>query len=60
MQQNFYEEDFVQKTKESHNRQFRGIQEAATEQLRSDLEHFGITKQLPQDKMHTLREGVVQ
>ena len=75
MQQSFYEEDFVQRTKEGYDRQCREIQEAATEKLRNNLEttygtssrsilchleHFDITKQLPQDVMHTLLEGVVQ
>ena len=48
MQHSFYEEDFVQRTKESYDRQCREIQEAATEQLRSDLETtYGINNRSP-------------
>ena len=75
MQHSFYEEDFISRTKESYERQCREIEEAPTEQLKSDLEttygitsrsllcdldSFDVTKQLPQDIMHTLLEGVVQ
>lgn len=75
MQQSFYEEDFVMRSKESYDRQCREIEEAPTEQLKNDLGttygitkrsplcdlgSFDVTKQLPQDIMHTLLEGVVQ
>ena len=75
MQQNFCEEDFISRTKESYEHQCCEIEEALTEQLKDDLEttygitsrsllcdldSFDITKQLPQDIMHTLLEGVVQ
>lgn len=69
MQQSFYEEDFVPRTKESYDRQCREIEEASTEELQCDLQTtYGITqrsplcdlgcsevtKQLLQDIMHTL------
>ena len=75
MQQTFYESDFVLRTKESYDRQCKEIENAPTDQLKNDLsitygilkrsplcqlDSFDITKQMPQDIMHTLLEGVVQ
>ncbi|XP_028415149.1 uncharacterized protein LOC114538196 [Dendronephthya gigantea] len=75
MQQSFYEEDFIQRTKESYNRHCDEIEQAPTDQHKNDLgttyginhrsplcdlNGFDVTKQLPQDIMHTLLEGVVQ
>ena len=75
MQQSFYDYDFHARSKETHERQCKEIDEAPTEQTRTDLkityginhrsllcdlDNFDITTQLPQDIMHTLLEGVVQ
>ena len=75
MQQSFYEDDFVPRTKDTYDKHCKELEEAPTEQHKHDLgvtyginhrspicnlDNFDITKQLPQDIMHTLLEGVVQ
>ena len=75
MQQNFDENDFVMRTKHPYERHCLNIVNAPKEQVKANLrtKHginiqspfcalstFDITKQLPQDIMHTLLEGVVQ
>ncbi len=75
MQQSFYEDDFVPQTKDTYHRHCKEIEKAPTEQHKNDLkvtyginhrsplcdlDNFDITRQLPQDIMHTLLEGVVQ
>ena len=75
MQQSFYDCDFHQRSKETHETQCNEIDGAPTGQTKADLKitydinhrsllcdlyHFDITTQLPQDIMHTLLEGVVQ
>ena len=75
MQRSFYDYDFHARSKETHERHCKEIDEAPTEHLKNDLKttyginhrsslcdlhDFDITTQLPQDIMHTLLEGVVQ
>ena len=75
MQQYFYEDDFILRTKASYDRQCNDIDEAPSDQVKNDLQttygintrsplynldNFDVTKQLPQDIMHTMLEGVVQ
>lgn len=75
MQEKFYEEDFILRTKETHERHCQEIASAPNDAVKNDLttsyginyksslcdlHNFDITIQLPQDIMHTLLEGVVQ
>ena len=75
MQQSFYDYDFLAKSRETHERHCKEIDEVPTQQIKADLkvtyginhrsslcdlDNFDITTQLPQDIMHTLLEGVVQ
>ena len=75
MQEKFYEEDFIARTKEAHERHCHEIENAPNDMVKNDLgtsyginyrsslcdlHEFDITVQLPQDIMHTLMEGPVQ
>ena len=75
MQQHFMEENFPLSSKISYDRQCSEIENAANDTVRNDLKityginkrsafcslpKFDITKQLPQDIMHSLLEGNVQ
>ena len=75
MQEKFYEEDFIARTKEAHERHCHEIENAPNDMVKNDLgtsyginyrsslcdlHEFDITVQLPQDIMHTLMEGAVQ
>ena len=75
MQFNFLEEDFILRTKETYTAQCDAIEQAPTATVQKDLQTtygitrrsvlcqlptFDVTKQLPQDIMHTILEGVVQ
>lgn len=75
MQKEFLEEAFTLRTMESYDRECDDIEEAPTDAVRNDLcttyginkrsplcdlPDFDVTKQLPQDIMHTLLEGTVQ
>ena len=75
MQFNFLEEDFILRTKETYTAQCDAIEQAPTATVQKDLQTtygitrrsvlcqlptFDVTKQLPQDIMHTVLEGVVQ
>lgn len=75
MQTQFLEEDFTLRSQTSYDRECTDIEEAPTDTVRNDLcttyginkrsalcnlPDFDITKQLPQDIMHTLLEGTVQ
>lgn len=75
MQQEFLEQAFTLRTQANYDRDCTDIEEAPTDAVRSDLcttyginkrsslcnlPDFDVTKQLPQDIMHTLLEGTVQ
>ena len=75
MQQEFLEEAFVLRTQARYNKECEEIENAPTDAVRSDLcttydinkrsalcdlPDFDVTRQLPQDVMHTLLEGTVQ
>ena len=75
MQEKFYEEDFIARTKEAHERHCHEIENAPNDMVKNDLgtsyginyrsslcdlHEFDITVQLQQDIMHTLMEGAVQ
>ena len=75
MQQSFNENDFVMRKKHSYESHCLDIAYAPNEQVKANLRTtyginnqsplcalptFDVTKQLPQDIMHTLLEGVVQ
>jgi hypothetical protein len=75
MQTDFRESAFSLRTKESYDGQCDEIEQAPNENIRKDLQTtyginkrsilcqlptFDVTKQLPQDIMHTLLEGTVQ
>ncbi|XP_033125438.1 uncharacterized protein LOC117123569 [Anneissia japonica] len=75
MQSNFVEESFRLRTRQNYNRQCSEIEQASTKFVKKDLQTsyginvrsalcelptFDVTKQLPQDIMHTLLEGTVQ
>lgn len=74
MQCCFDESDFILRSKESHNLQCKYIEESSdsiksnaqtiyginNRSILSELPGFDITKQLPQDIMHTILEGVLQ
>ena len=75
MQSEFLEESFILRTKETYTAQCDAIEQAPTVNVQKDLQTaygitkrsvlcqlptFDVTKQLPQDIMHTLLEGVVQ
>lgn len=75
MQQEFFEEAFVMRTQARYNEECEDIENAPTDTVRCDLcttyginkrsalcnlPDFDVTKQLPQDVMHTLLEGTVQ
>jgi hypothetical protein len=75
MQEKFYEEDFIPRTKESHEKHCQEINDSPNDNVRNnltvsyginfrsslcDLHDFDISVQLPQDIMHTLLEGTVQ
>ncbi|CAB4011337.1 Hypothetical predicted protein [Paramuricea clavata] len=75
MQTDFRESAFSLQTKESYDGQCDEIEQAPNENIRKDLQTtyginkrsilcqlptFDVTKQLPQDTMHTLLEGTVQ
>lgn len=75
MQEDFVEEAFTQRTIDLYNQECTAIEQAPTDVVQSDLQttygvnkrsalcqlpEFDVTKQLPQDIMHTLLEGVVQ
>ena len=75
MQTDFVEEAFTLRTQASYNQECTDIEQAPTEAVRNNLRTtyginrrsaltelpgFNVTKQLPQDTMHTLLEGTVQ
>ena len=75
MQQSFDENDFLMRTKHSYERHCLDIANATNEQVKANLRTtyginiqspfcalptFDVTKQLRQDIMHTLLEGVAQ
>ncbi len=75
MQEEFVEEAFTMRTDASYKQECADIEQAPTEAVRNDLRTtyginrrsaltelpgFDVTKQLPQDIMHTLLEGTVQ
>lgn len=75
MQLEFVEEAFTLRTQASYDRDCADIEEAPTNAVHDDLcttyginkrsclcnlPDFDVTKQLPQDIMHTLLEGTVQ
>jgi hypothetical protein len=75
IQQEFLEEAFVLRTQARYNKECEEIENAPTDAVRSDLcttyginkrsalcdlPDFDVTRQLPQDVMHTMLEGTVQ